>query len=134
MAIAIREKAGPASRRHNGKRKSAPAGAPQNHAEFLLRWRGGARRAFLAALFLARSMVSDHLVFNLVIGGLRNDLLGYEIALGVVWTAIDYLLAVSIANSGKGGEVFLAGGIDIDQISFLGFGCCFFCSSCVFAR
>ena len=68
-------------------------------------------------------MVSNDLVFDLVIGGLGNDLLGQEIALGVVRTAINDLLAVSVADSGKRGELFLAGGIDIDQVSFLGLGC-----------
>ena len=65
-------------------------------------------------------MVSNDLVFNLVIGGLGNDLLGQEIALGVVRTAINDLLAVGIADSRKRGELFLAGGINVDQVSFLG--------------
>src|SRR6185312_6159599 len=115
-------------------RKSAPAGAPQGHARFLLRCgRGGS--AFLAPLLVccARNMVRDDLVFDLIIGGLGNDLFGHEIALGVVWTAINDLLAVSVANSGKRCKLFLAGGIDIDQVGFLSFGCSFFGSSCVFA-
>ena len=44
-------------------------------------------------------MVSNDLVFDLVIGGLGNDLLGQEIALGVVRAAIDDLLAVGVADS-----------------------------------
>ena len=59
-------------------------------------------------------MVGDDLVFDLVIGRLGNDLLGQEIALGGVWAAIDDLLAVGLADPGKRGELFLAGGIDVD--------------------
>ena len=68
-------------------------------------------------------MVSNDLVFDLVIGGLGNDLLGHEIALGVVRAAINDLLAVCVANAGKRGEFFFAGGIDVNQVSFLGFLC-----------
>ena len=64
--------------------------------------------------------MGDDLVLDLIIGGLGNNLLGDKIALGVVRTAIDDLLAVSVADPGKGRQVLLAGGVDIDQIRLLG--------------
>src|SRR5256885_2332040 len=53
-------------------------------------------------------------------------------------TAINDLLAVRIADSGKRCELFLAGGINIDEVSLLGFGCSaigfrLLTGSCVFA-
>src|SRR3954447_14699568 len=101
-------------------RRSAPAGALQGHAKFLLRC-GRGSSAFLTALLICGCrMMGDDFVFDLVIGGLGNDLLSHEIALGVVWAAINDLLAVRIADSGKRSEIFLAGSVDVNQVSFLG--------------
>jgi hypothetical protein len=77
MGVAKTEKPGPLAGATTSKRKSAPPGALQGHARFLLRC-GCGGRTLLAALLVccARDMVSNDLVFDLVIGGLRNNLLG----------------------------------------------------------
>ena len=53
-------------------------------------------------------MVSDDLVLHLVIGGLGQDLAGHQIRFFVVRTAINNLLAVSVADSRESGQLVFA--------------------------
>src|SRR6476620_12045855 len=66
-------------------------------------------------------MVGDDLVLYLIIGGLRKNFFGQQIALAVIWTAINDFLAIGVADPSECREFILGGSIDVDQVSLLGF-------------
>src|SRR5262245_53603249 len=51
---------------------------------------------------------------DLVVRGLRNDVLLNQLALGPIRPPVDHFLCVSIANSWKRHQFYFRGGIDID--------------------
>lgn len=55
-------------------------------------------------------------ILDLIVGGLRNDLLVNKVGLLGVRTAVDDLLGVGRANTGKRVELLFRGGIDVDEI------------------
>lgn len=71
--------------------------------------------------------MGDDLIFDLLVGGLRDDLLDYQIALGAIRTVVDDLLCVSLADPGQGIELLLACRVDVELLGgcsrgFCGFG------------
>src|SRR5579871_178539 len=88
-------------------RKGAPREAPCNHEKLLLRCCG----ALLAAV---RRVMSDDFAAYLIIRSLGQYLLSQKVALAVVRTAINDLLAVSVANSWKRCELILGRRIDVN--------------------
>src|SRR5215831_1822800 len=62
-------------------------------------------------------LLGDNLVFNLVVSGLGNDFLSYEVSLLCIWTAVDDFLRIRGADARKGVKLFFGGRVDVEQVS-----------------
>src|SRR6185503_3485248 len=78
------------------------------------------RRGYLgvAPLLLLRNDV----VLDLVVGGLRHDLLRDQLVLPLVWPVVDDLLRVGIPDAGHRLQLVRRGRIDVDGLVLLGVG------------
>src|SRR4030095_4848845 len=68
-----------------------------------------------ATTFELLRLVSRHLAGELLVGGLRNDVLLDELVLRLVGTALDDLLGVGIADAGERRELALRRRVEVDE-------------------
>src|SRR5258706_6122065 len=69
-------------------------------------------------------LFGDDLVFDLFVGGLRDNLFVYEVAFGAIGAAVDDLLGVGVAYAGEFFELIEGSGVDIELVGGRsGLGC-----------
>src|SRR5581483_4165154 len=73
------------------------------------------KRLFRRAL--GGGLVRDDLVFDLVVSGLRNDLLYHQVALGAIRPVVNDLLRQRLADAGQGLKLLLGGRIDVQLLT-----------------
>src|ERR1700716_1898539 len=61
-------------------------------------------------------LLGDHAVLDLVVGGLRHDLLLHQLVLALVGPALDDLLGIGVADTRDHLEIVLAGGVEIQGL------------------
>src|SRR5260370_28937582 len=62
-------------------------------------------------------LLGDNLVFDFVVGGLRNDLFVHQIEFCAIGAAIDNFLGVDVTDAGQGLELVLGGSVEIELIA-----------------
>jgi hypothetical protein len=61
--------------------------------------------------------MSNNLLFNLVVSGLRDHLLNYQVTLRAVRTIVDNLLRIGVADSGKRLQLLFGGRVNVELLS-----------------
>ncbi len=61
-------------------------------------------------------LLGDDLVLDLVVGGLRENLLLHQVGFLGIGTAVNNLLRINGADAGQGVELVLGGRVDIQQV------------------
>src|ERR1700687_1769010 len=80
------------------------------------------RRAPSSALnFLL--LFRDDLVFDLIVGGLGNDLFSYQVGLLRIGTAVDDFLGVAGSDARQSFQLFFGRRVDVEQIGMGSRGC-----------
>src|SRR5206468_10070477 len=60
-------------------------------------------------------LLRDDVVLDLVVGGLRDDLLLDQVVLPPVRTVVDYLLGIGLADPGEALQLVRGGAVDVER-------------------
>jgi len=81
------------------------------------------QRLFLGGRHLVGfGLLRDNQVLDFVVGGLGNNLFAHEIGFDAVGAAVDDLLRIGVADSGKFFELIFGGAVDVEFVG-RGFRC-----------